>query len=118
MAAGFQSSINNHQSTILLRLPHKLIRIDHARHTLAVRTASRRIAAHYSPLALDGDALLGPSDVGRKRDLKLHRRTNLHRRVGANINSRRAQISCEPFGLATAVLFLNLDWRFHREPFS
>src|SRR5229473_6404805 len=117
MATGFQSTISNHQSTIAL-LPHKLIRIDHARHTLAVRTAPRRIAAHYSPLALDGDAFPGPSDVGRKRNLKLHRRTNLHRRIGANINSRSAQISCEPFGLATGVLFMNLDGQFQRKPFS
>src|SRR5580658_4083160 len=101
-----------------LRVPHELIRIDHAGHTLAVRAGTSRVGAHHAPLALNGDVLLPPGNVGWKRNLKLHRRTNLQRRVGANVHSRRAQISCKPLGVAARLLIVNLDRQFQRKSFS
>src|SRR5580704_2488358 len=102
----------------VLRVPHELIGIDHAGHTFAFFALSRGIGAHHAPLALDDHILPPPGDVGWQRDLKLHRRPNLQRRVGANVNSRRAQISCSPLGVAAGALFMYLDRQFQRKSFS
>src|ERR1700722_3084494 len=101
-----------------LRLPHEFIRVNHAGHAFAVRARSCRIGADNPAFALNRDALSATGDVGRQRDLELHRRTYFERCVGANINSRRAQISCRSLGVATRALFMYLDRQFQRKSFS
>src|ERR1700731_532205 len=101
-----------------LRLSHELVGINHESHTFAIRARSRGIGAHHAPFALNRHAFRAARYVGRQRNLKLHRRSNLERCVGANVNSRRAQISRSSLGVAARPLFMYLDRQFQRKSFS
>src|SRR6202044_4137977 len=61
----------------LLRVPHKLVRVDHAGYPFAIFAGPGGVGAHYAPLALDHDVFLPSGNIGRQRDFKFHRRDNL-----------------------------------------
>src|SRR5579863_6622275 len=105
-------------SLSMLRVPHKLIRINHARHTFTIGARPRWISAHHSPLALNHHILLPARYIRRQRDLKFHRRPYLQRRVRAYIYSRRAQISRQSLRIAARRLAMQLDRQLQRKPFS
>src|SRR5271166_387871 len=91
MLSALQNLLRSHQAK-RLRVPYKLIRVDHASHTLAFFAGSCGIGAHHAALALDHHILLPACDVRRERDLKFHRRAHFQRGVGADVNSGRAQV--------------------------
>src|SRR5579864_8315032 len=92
--------------------PHELVRVDHAGHAAAFATGSSFVGAHYSPLALDGHIFRTARHLRRQRDFKFHRRTNLHRGIGADVHSCRAEISCHSFGISAAFPLVYLNRQF------
>src|SRR5579862_6051232 len=74
--------------------PHELVRVDHAGHATALSASSGFVGTHHPAFALNGHILRTARHLRGQRDFKFHRRTNLHRRVGANVYSRCAEIPC------------------------
>ena len=72
--------------------------------------------AHDAPLALNGYVLLPTRHFGRQRDFEFHGRANLHRRIGADVDARRAQVSRH--GVSNHLSLMNLDGQFQRKSFS
>src|SRR5579864_1567460 len=98
--------------------PHELVRVDHAGHTAAFSTFSGFIGAYHSPLALDGHVLRTARHLRRQRDFKFHRRTNLHRGIGADVHPGRAEIPSDSLGVPAAFALMDLDRQFQRKSFS
>src|ERR1035437_5446701 len=92
--------------------PHELVRVDHAGHAAAFSTASGCVGAHHSPLALDGHILLTARHFRGQRDFKFHRRTNLHRGIGADVHPCRAEIPRNSFGVSAGLALVYLDRQF------
>src|ERR1700758_3029470 len=66
----------------LLRVPHELVRVDHAGYTPAFSTFSGFVGAYHPSFALDGYILRTARHVRGQRDFKLHRRANFQGSVG------------------------------------
>src|ERR1700731_3380112 len=88
-----------------LRLPHELVRINHAGHTSAF--VARFILPYHSALALNGYVFLAAGYVRGQSDFKFHWRTHLQRRVSADVNPRRAQIPGYALGVAAGIVLMN-----------
>src|SRR5579863_9854750 len=99
-----------------LRVPSELVRVDHASHAAAFAALASLIGAHDAAFALDGHILLAAGHLRRQRDFKFHRRSNLHRGVGADVHARCAEISGHAFRVS-GVALMNLDRQFQRESF-
>src|SRR5579862_2010781 len=99
-----------------LRVPSELVRIDHARHAAAFAAFASLIGPHHAAFALDGHIFLAAGHLGRQRDFKFHRRSNLHRGIGANVHARCAEISGYTVRVS-GIALMNLDRQFQRESF-
>src|ERR1700676_905344 len=101
-----------------LRFPYELVRVNHAGHASALSTRTRFVGAHHSPFALDGHIFLTARHLRRQCNFKFHGRTNLHRRIRADVYPRRAEIPGDSLGVSTRFALVYLNRQFQREPFS
>src|SRR5260370_14452214 len=91
---------------------NELIRINDAGDAavLISRSASSRLIGPYNAAAaLNDNVFLAPGDLGRQGDFKLHRRADLERSVGTNIDTGGAQIAGDAAGLASGIALIDLD---------
>jgi hypothetical protein len=101
-----------------LGVPYELVGVDYAGDTAAFSAFTGFVGPHHPSLALDGDVFLTAGHFRGQSDFKFHRRTDFHRRIGADVHSRRAKISGDSFRVSASFALMDLNRQFQRESFS